>query len=138
MDGNFPPAKDFHAFLLRDYLKHAPCQRPAERILRQEEHADAVVAFLKACYLIDSGLRRRFDEKSVGDLRQDPDAVSHFSGGVLSCPVLQFFHNMKRVIQDLVILSTVNVYDTSDAAGIMFLLIPHGFSSYLSENSIFS
>ena len=170
MHGHFAPPKNFHAFLLRDHLEHSLCKRPFQRILRQEEHSDAVVACLRVRQLADPGLIccfpgflldflyalrlgflyalrldflygfpcEEFCKKLVGDLRQDPDAVSHFSGGVLACPVLQFFHNMKRVIQDLMILSAVNVYNASDAAGIMLLLVPHSFSSHLSENSIFS
>jgi hypothetical protein len=65
----------------------------------------------------------------VGDLRQDPDAVSHFSGGVLACPVLQLLHDVQCIVQNLMVFSAVNIYNTSDAAGIVFLLVPHNISS---------
>ena len=50
------------------------------------------------------------------------------AGGVLAGSVLQFLHNVQRVVQNLVVLPSVNVYNASDAAGIVLLLVPHFFS----------
>ena len=49
MHRHFAPSKDFHALLLCDHLEHPLRKGPAQRILRQEEHADTVVAFFGMC-----------------------------------------------------------------------------------------
>jgi hypothetical protein len=42
---------------------------------------------------------------------------------------------MQRVVQNLVVLPSVNIYNASDAAGIVFLLVPHNFSSSAGADS---
>ena len=133
MDGHFAPAEDFHALLLRDHFKHPLRQGPSERVLRQEKHTDAVVSFFCICHFADPGLACCFYKEFVGDLRQDADAVAHLAGGVLAGPVFELLHDVQRVIQDLVVLSAIDIHNTSDAAGIMFLLVPHSFSSFLTN-----
>ena len=66
-----------------------------------------------------------FGEEFVGDLCQDADTVAHFAGSVLAGPVFKLLHNVQGVVQNPVVLPAVNIYNTSDAAGIMFLLVPH-------------
>ena len=147
MHRNFAPAKDFHALFLRDHLEHALGKSSAQCVLRKEEHADAIVAFLGLRHFVDPGLTCRFCEEFVGDLRQNADAVTHLTGGVLAGSVLQLLHNVQRVIQNLVVLPAVDIYNTSDAAGIMFLhagaagtvllLVQHSFSSFAGADHRF-
>ena len=54
------------------------------------------------------------------DLGENADAVADLSGRVLACAVFQLFHDMKGVIDHLVVLPSINIDDASDAAGIMF------------------
>ena len=62
---------------------------------------------------------------AVGDLCQDPDAVAHFARGVFAGPVLELLHDVQSVVQNPVVFSSVNIYNASDAAGIVLHLIPH-------------
>ena len=55
MDRNVTPAQHFHAFLLCDHFEHALRESPAKCVLRQEEHTDAVIAFLGLRHLADPG-----------------------------------------------------------------------------------
>ena len=80
MDGHFAPAHDFHALFLRDDFKHPLCKSPPQGILRQEKHADAVVAFFRLYQAADPGftgffgsflssfLGKVFGKEFVGDL----------------------------------------------------------------------
>jgi hypothetical protein len=42
---------------------------------------------------------------------------------------------VQRVVQNLVVLPSVNIYNASDAAGIVFLLVPHNISSSAGADS---
>ena len=130
MHRDVAPAQNLHAALVGDDLEHAHGKSALQSLLRQEEHSDAVVALAAQLY---AGFLRRCLEKLVRDLRQDADAVTDLSGGVLAGPVLQFLHDVQRVVQNLVVLPSVNIYNASDAAGIVFLLVPH-FSAFLDHD----
>ncbi len=58
----------------------------------------------------------------MADLRQNADAVADLSGRVLAGAVFQLLHDMKRIVQNLIVLVAVDVDDGADSAGVMFLL----------------
>ena len=56
------------------------------------------------------------------DLRQNADAISDGSGRVLSGTVLKLLDNGKRIVQNPVILVSVDINNGTDTAGIMIVL----------------
>ena len=64
------------------------------------------------------------------DLREDPHAIAHFSGGVLAGTMLQLLHDVQGVIHHPAVLAPVDIHDTADAAGIMFHQRVHFLFSY--------
>ena len=54
------------------------------------------------------------------NLRQDTYAVAHLAGSIFTRAVLQLLYDMQRIIQNLVILVSVDVDDGADTAGIVF------------------
>ena len=53
------------------------------------------------------------------DLRKDSDTVSRLSFRILSCPMLQTFHDLQRIIHQSVALFTLHMDDRSDTAVLM-------------------
>ena len=90
-DGHVPPSENRQALFLRNDLQHPHGKRPLHGILRQKEHADAVVpGFAHG----NAGLFGRFGKETVGNLRQNADTVADFAGGILAGAVFQLFDNM--------------------------------------------
>ena len=113
------PAEELQALLLGDDLHHAHGERALQVVLRQEEHADAVVPLVSEG---DAALCGSLLEEAVADLRQNADAVADLAGGILAGAVLELLHDVQCIIEDLIILVSVDVDDGTDAAGIVFLL----------------
>ena len=61
----------------------------------------------------------------MGNLGEDPHAVAHLSGGVLAGAVLQLLNDVQGIVHHPVVLTPVDIDDSSDAAGIMFELCIH-------------
>ena len=82
---HIPPSRKLQSFLLHDDLKHLLRLPLLQFILREKEHADAVLPLAA-----DPDPQRlcHFLHKPVGDLRQDAHAVAGLTLGVLSGPVL--------------------------------------------------
>ena len=99
-------------------LKHLLCLRTLERILREEEHRDAVIALFAN---LDAGLRGSLGEEVVGNLQHDADAVTGLTLGVLAGAVLQLFYNRQCIVHRLVRFSALDIDDCADAAGIMLI-----------------
>ena len=55
----------------------------------------------------------------MADLQQYAYAVAHFTGGILSGPVLQPLHNGQRIGDNLVTGNAINAHNSADAAGIV-------------------
>jgi hypothetical protein len=53
------------------------------------------------------------------DLQEDSDSVAGLTAGVFAGTVLQFFHNLQRVVDGTARLFTMDVDNGSDPAGIM-------------------
>ena len=64
----------------------------------------------------------RFAEKFMRNLLQYTYTVSDLAVCVLAGPVLQLFHNVKRIIKNTMIRMTVNIDNHADTAGVMFVL----------------
>ena len=55
------------------------------------------------------------------DLKKDADTVAHLATGIFSGPVFKLFNDLQRLIYDLVAFCAIDLYDSSDPAGIVFI-----------------
>ena len=117
MHRHLPPKQEFKALLLRDDLQHLLRLCAQEHILREEEHAHAVLPLLpeKVPAFLRDALKKR-----MGDLEHNPHAVAHLAGGVLPRAVLQMLYDFQRVIHHPVAPAPLNIDYCADPAGIMF------------------
>ena len=118
IDGHGAPAEELHALFFDNNLEHLLCLRTLERILREEEHRDAVIALFAN---LDAGLRGSLGEEVVGNLQHDADAVTGLALGVLAGAVLQLFYNRQCIVHRLVRFSALDIDNCADAAGIMLI-----------------
>ena len=113
---HLPPADKLHAFFLGDDLHHLHGLAPFQLVLREKEHAHAVIP---RSAQVESQLPAFPAEKFMRDLEQNPHAVSRLSLSVFSCPVFQLFHDIQRLFHHTVVLTAVNADDGADPAGIV-------------------
>ena len=111
------PAKEAHPLFFHDDLEHLLGLQALQGVLREKEHADAVVPL---SLQRDPAFPGCFFEKVVGDLQQNADAVAGLPLGVLTGAVLQLFHDLQRIVHRLMGLCAVDVHHGADAAVIMF------------------
>ena len=99
-------------------IQHFLCLQPFQGILREKEHSDPVAS--RGAEIRNSDLGRGSDHQLMRDLHHETHAVPCLSARVLSCPMLQLFHNLQRIIHSPMGLFSPNADHGSDAAGIMF------------------
>ena len=87
---HIPPAQKVHALLGDYYLHHLLGLSPFQSVLREEEHAHAVIPGLAQG---DAQLRRGLHHQPVGHLYHQPDPVAGLPGGVLAGSVLQLLND---------------------------------------------
>ena len=114
------PAEETESVLLGDDLEHALREGPLQLILREEKHADTVVALVTQ---LDALRECRLLKEAVADLQEDADAVADLTARVLTGAVLELFHDVQCIVQDARILVAVDVHDAADTAGILGELI---------------
>ncbi len=114
---NAAPAEQFESFLLRDDFQHAHREHALHLVLRKKQHADAVIAFTVQSDTCGCG---GCFEKLMGNLRKDTDAVADLSGRISACSVIEAFHDLQSIIQNGIVLMSINVHDGADAARIVF------------------
>ena len=56
----------------------------------------------------------------MGNLQQDPGAVSAFLVSALRAAMVQVFQNLQGIVDDAVGFFPFNIYNKTDTAGIMF------------------
>ena len=111
------PAKELQSLFCGNDFHHPHGKRTLHCILRQKEHANAVIPlFLQR----NAGFSRRLFEEGMGHLGEDADPVPYFTGCVFACSVLQLFYNMQRIIQRTIVLMAVNIDNCTDAAAVLF------------------
>ena len=59
----------------------------------------------------------------MGNLQQNPNAITGLARGVLAGPVLQLFHDLQGVVHGFVALPSVDSYHRANTAGVVF---PYG------------
>ena len=116
-DRDRPPSEKLHPVASDDDLQHFLRLQALQGLLRQEEHADAVAS--RRAQIVDSDLPRRLHHQPVGNLHHQPDAVSGFAAGVLAGAMLQFLHDLQRVVHGPVTLLAADADDRADPAGIV-------------------
>ena len=110
------PAQELQAFFLCDGLEHLLRTVFRKLILREEEHADAVLSLSADT---DPEFRADFPEELVRNLGQNTDTVSCLPLRVLPGAVLQVLDNCQSMIHGLMALFPLDVYTAADSAGIM-------------------
>jgi hypothetical protein len=114
--GHVPPAQKFHALLGHDDLHHLFGLGPAQTVLREEEHAHAVVALSAQLYLLN---QRGPLHKLVGHLYHDAHAVAGLARRVLAGPVLQLLHDLQGAVHRLTRLCAAEIHHRPYAAGVV-------------------
>ena len=116
-DRNLTPAQKLQAFLSSDQFKHLHGLTAGELFLREEEHANAVGAFLSNA---NARVRAYLGEEAVADLQQNADAVAGLAVGILSRAVFQVFYDVQRVIHGLVAFSSFYIDNCANTTVIVF------------------
>ena len=114
--GYRPPAEQCEMLLLQDDLKHTHGKGALERILRKEEHADAVFSLLSEPDALHCGCLL---EEPVADLRQYAYAVADLTRCVLARAVLELFDDAQRIVKNLIVPVTVDIDDGAYTARVM-------------------
>ncbi len=117
---DIPPAEKLQSLLLRDDLQHAHRKRALQVILREEEHTNAVIALAKCICVFNACLFHRLREEAVAYLQQNSDAVADLPGRIFAGSVLKLFHDMKSIVENLVVFVPVDIDDDADSAGVVF------------------
>ena len=86
--------------------------------LRQEDHADAVLAGRRQ---LDALRRHLGAVELVGDLDQDAGAVAHQLVGADRAAVVEVLEDLQALLDDGVGLVALDVGDEADAAGVVFV-----------------
>ena len=100
-----------------DDLEHLLRLQTRERVLREEDHADAVGA--RRAEILDPGFQRRLAHKPVRDLHHETHAVAGLAAGVAPGAVLQLLHDLERVVHRAVRLLAADADHRADAAGVV-------------------
>ena len=114
--GNLTPAEEGESLLFHDDLEHLLRLIPLQFILGEEEHADAVFPLSAK---LNSQRLCHLPEKVMGDLRQDTHAVAGLSFRILSCAVLQIFHDLQRIFHGGTGFYSLDVHTRADTAVVM-------------------
>ena len=113
------PSEEVEPLFCRDDLHHFLCLRPAQLVLRQEQHADAV--FPRAAQS-DTALSGFCLEKVVRRRDDDADAVTGLPGRVFAGAVLQLLDDLQRAVDDAAGRDAFDRHDRADPAGIVLEL----------------
>jgi hypothetical protein len=119
MRRHFAPEEQLHALLFEDDLEELAAAAARERVLRQKQHADRVVARLAQLHALLPG---HIGKEAVGDLQHDADAVAGVAGGVFAGPVLELFHDFQRAVDRRMVGPAADIDDRADPAGIVLRL----------------
>ena len=118
---HFAVSQKLQPLLLHNDLKHFLCLVAFQFILGEEQHGNSVFPFSSNRNpLFFAGFFKEF----VRNLKQNTDAVTGLSLCVLSCPVLQVFHNLQCIFHGFVALNAFAVHYGSDTAVVVFKLLP--------------
>src|SRR6185369_13063102 len=111
--GHAPPAEDLLALLTDHLLDDALALVPLVHLVRQEDHADAVLA---GGGEIDAERLRLAAEERVRDLDEDAGAVAGVRIAAARAPVRQVLEDREPLLHDVVRALALHVHDEADAA----------------------
>ena len=119
VDGHLAPEQQGHALLRAAVLEHAARVAVALRVLREEQHGDAVVALCGQ----DVPLALRLPaEQAMRDLEQHAGAVARVLLQALAAAVLQVHEHRERVVQHRVRALAAKARQRADAACVVLVL----------------
>ncbi len=104
---------------------------PRGRLLRQEQHADAVFAERRQSHAL---LGHLCAEKLVGHLEQNAGAITGKRVRAHCAAMVEVLQDLQSLLDDLVGLRTLDVCDETDATGVVFVL---GIVQALAGGKIF-
>ncbi len=87
-------------------------------LLRQEDHADAVLALGRQGHALPGHF---LAEEAIGNLEQEAGAVARLGVGADRAAMGQILENLQTLQHDLVALLILDVGDEADAAGVVFV-----------------
>jgi hypothetical protein len=116
VDRNVAPAENVHAFVGDGPLERRCHRLPHLVVLREEDHADGVVAGRRQG---EAQPLRLFGEKAVRQLRQHAGAVADQRIGAGGAAMGQILDDLQAVGDDLMRFLVRQIGDETDAAGIL-------------------
>ena len=119
VDGDFAPEEQRQAALSAAFLEQALCDLDAAFVLREEQHGDAVVAFVGQQVAAFLGL---LAEEVVRHLEQDAGAVAGVALQARATTMLKVDENRQGVVNHLMRTDALEVSQRADAARVMLEL----------------
>ena len=114
---HFSPAEEIQSFFLNNDFKDILRLIAFQLILRQKKHPDSVIPL---AFQVNAQRLTDFLKELVGYLQKNTDTISGLSFCVLSCSVFQVLYDLKRSGNCAVALHTLNIYDRTDTAVVVF------------------
>src|SRR5262249_53000665 len=115
VDGHAPPAEELLALLADDLLDDPLALVLLVHLVRQEDHADAVLAGRGEG---DARRLRLATEERVGDLDEDAGAVAGQPVAAAGAAVLEVPEHREPFLDDVARCLALDVDDEADAAGV--------------------
>ena len=118
VDGHVAPAQHDLAFGAHRALEFLFARETRSVFLRQEDHADAVLAGRRQRHAL---LGHFLAIEGIRDLDQDARAVAHQRVGTDGAPVVEVLEDLQALLNDFVALLALDMGDEADAAGIVLI-----------------
>ncbi len=118
VDRDVAPAENDLPFATHRALDFLLAGEARGKFLRQEDHADAVVAGARQLHSLFFHFAA---QESVGNLDQDAGTVTHQRIGADRAPVIQVFQDLQTLLDNVVTLLPLDVRNEADAAGVVFV-----------------
>ena len=116
MSREITPAEELESLFLDDDLEHLFRLISRKLVLREEEHADAILALSTE---LDSERFCHLLKKFVGNLKHDSDTITCLALRVFSGAVLKVFHDVKCLVYCSMGLNAFDIGNCSDTTVVM-------------------
>ena len=117
---HIPPEQQAQPLARQDHLQQLSAAHAFERILREKDHGNAVIARFRECF---PRLPRRFFKKSMWNLRHNADAITGDAVSVLAGAVFKLFDDLQRVVYCPMRSLSADIDNGADSAGIMLAFL---------------
>ena len=114
------PEQQAQPLARQDHLQQLSAAHAFERILREKDHGNTVIARFRECF---PRLPRRFFKKSMWNLRHNADAITGDAVSVLAGAVFKLFDDLQRVVYCPMRSLSADIDNGADSAGIMLAFL---------------